>query len=112
MRGRSVEGRAMTILAPGMADAGARSGYHGDSWPLQGAYAMVCEIYRWPEPGRPACPAVGAGRLFFLFGLLFRRGEPLQALEELFLGHALDRDLGIVGIDRGAGRADQRDGRR
>src|SRR4051794_2671598 len=49
-----------------------------------------------------------AGGLFVLFGLLFRRREALKALEQFFLGHAFDRDLGVVGIDAGAGRADQR----
>ena len=48
--------------------------------------------------------------LFVLFGLLFRRRQALKALQEFFLGHALDRDLGVVGIDAGAGRADQRHG--
>ena len=45
--------------------------------------------------------------LFVLFGLLFRRRQALEALQQLFLGHALDRDFGVVGIDAGAGRADQ-----
>src|SRR6476469_8843475 len=48
--------------------------------------------------------------LLVLFGLFFRRRQAFQALEEFFLGHALDRDLGVVGIDAGAGRADQRHG--
>ena len=33
--------------------------------------------------------------LLVLFGLLFRRRQAFQALEELFLGHTLDRDLGV-----------------
>jgi hypothetical protein len=38
---------------------------------------MVCEIYsQGAEAEPPALPAVAPGRLFFLFGLLFRRGEP------------------------------------
>jgi hypothetical protein len=41
--------------------------------------------------------------LFVLFGLLFRRRQAFEALQELFLGHALDRDLGVVGIDAGPG---------
>ena len=45
--------------------------------------------------------------LLVFFGLLFRRGEPLKTLQEFFLGHALDRDLGIIGIDARAGRPDQ-----
>jgi len=45
-----------------------------------------------------------------LRGLLFRRRQALEALQKLFLGHALDRDFGVVGIDAGAGRADQRHG--
>src|SRR4029078_8635663 len=51
-----------------------------------------------------------ASSLLVLFGLLFRRCQALEALEEFFLGHALGRDLGVVGIDAGASRADQRDG--
>ena len=42
-----------------------------------------------------------------LFGLLFRRRQAFEALQKLLLGHALDRDLGVVGIDAGARRADQ-----
>ena len=45
--------------------------------------------------------------LFVFFGLLFRRRQALEALEQFLLGHALDGDLGVVGIDAGAGRADQ-----
>lgn len=37
--------------------------------------------------------------LLFFFRLLLRRGQPFQALQQLFLGHAVGRDLGIVGID-------------
>src|SRR5258708_18809920 len=42
-----------------------------------------------------------------LFGLLLRRCQALEAFQKLLLGHALDGDLGIVGIDAGTGRADQ-----
>ena len=49
-------------------------------------------------------------RSFVLFGLFLGRRQALQALEEFFLGHALDGDLGVVGIDACAGRADQRHG--
>src|SRR4029077_6316927 len=35
--------------------------------------------------------------LLVLFGLLFRRRQAFEALEEFLLGHSLDRDLGIVG---------------
>jgi len=48
--------------------------------------------------------------LLVLFGLLFRRRQAFEALQKLLLGHALDRDLGIVGIDAGACRPDQRHG--
>src|SRR5882757_11233079 len=48
--------------------------------------------------------------LLVLFGLLLGRREALEALEQLFLGHPLDRNFGVVGIDAGAGRADQRHG--
>src|SRR5712691_10347041 len=46
--------------------------------------------------------------LFLFFRLLLGRGQPFQALEQLLLGHAIDRDLGIVGIDAAAGGADER----
>jgi hypothetical protein len=52
-------------------------------------------------------PNGGVADLFVLFGLLFRRRQAFEALQELFLGHAFDRNLGVVGIDAGAGRADQ-----
>src|SRR5258708_12824983 len=42
-----------------------------------------------------------------LFGLLLRRCQALEAFQKLLLGHALDGDLGIVGIDAATGRADQ-----
>ena len=40
-------------------------------------------------------------------GLTFWRREAFQALEQLFLGHAVGNDLSVVGIDPSAGRADQ-----
>ena len=52
---------------------------------------------------------LGANSLV-LFRLLFRRRQAFEALQQLFLGHALDRNFGVVGIDAGAGRADQRHG--
>src|SRR6185312_7041373 len=55
------------------------------------------------------------GSLFFLvthigfgLGLTLRRREAFQALEQLFLAHAVGDDLGIVGIDAGTGRTDER----
>src|SRR5258708_3864610 len=48
--------------------------------------------------------------LLVLFGLLFRRRQAFEALQKLLLGHALNRDLGVVGIDAGACRPDQRHG--
>ena len=64
------------------------------------------------------CPAAHASRgrvegacsmeLFFLFGLFLGRGEPFQSLEKLFLGHPIDRYLGVVGIDAAAGSPDER----
>jgi len=50
------------------------------------------------------------GAPLVLFGLLFRRRKALKALQEFLLGHALDGDLGVVGIDAGARRPDQRQG--
>src|SRR5213594_3988200 len=52
----------------------------------------------------------GSTALFFFLGLLFGRGEALEAFQQLFLGHAIDRDLGVVGIDGAAGGVDQRRG--
>src|SRR6476620_8546463 len=48
--------------------------------------------------------------LLVLFGLFFRGRQALEALQQFLLGHALDSDFGIVGIDAGARRSDQRDG--
>ncbi len=59
--------------------------------------------------GQERRPEMAAG-LFFFFRLLFWGGQALETLQQLFLGHALDRDLGIVGIHAGAGRSDQRNG--
>src|SRR5215831_2471285 len=47
---------------------------------------------------------VGLDRL----GLLLRRCEALEALEQLLLGHAVEHDFGIVGVHPLAGGADQR----
>src|SRR6478609_5837562 len=49
-------------------------------------------------------------RLLVLFRLLFRRRQALEALQKFLFGHALDGHLGVVGIDAGSGRADQRHG--
>ena len=38
----------------------------------------------------------------------FRRSEAFETLQKLFLGYSLNRDLGIIGIDAGSGRTDQR----
>ena len=46
--------------------------------------------------------------LFLVLGLFLGRGKPFQTLEELFLGHAVPNDLGIVGIDAAAGCTDER----
>ena len=45
---------------------------------------------------------IGTAGLLVLFWLLFRGGKALEALEKFLLGHAFDRDLGIIGIDAGA----------
>src|ERR1700733_2375714 len=72
----------------------------------------------WPNAGTVTYSTTTEardGRLFFLvahvgfgLGLIFRRCETFQALEQLFLAHAIGDDFGIVGIDAGAGRTDQR----
>src|SRR3954452_23938665 len=41
---------------------------------------------------------VFVARLDLGLGLLFRRRQAFEALEQLFLGHAIARDFGIVGI--------------
>jgi hypothetical protein len=46
--------------------------------------------------------------LLVLLGLLFRGRQAFETLQELFLGHALDGNFGIVGIDAGTSRPDQR----
>src|SRR5207244_11000632 len=51
----------------------------------------VCGPLPMPIPNRE--------RLIFLFGLLLRRGQPFQALEEFLFGHAFGGHLGVVGID-------------
>ena len=55
----------------------------------------------------------GRGSLLFLdlglLGLLLGRGQAFQALEQLFLRHAVRRNLGVIGIDPLAGTADERD---
>ncbi len=48
--------------------------------------------------------------LFVLFGLLFRRRQAFETLQEFLLGHPLDGYIGVVGVDAGAGRPDQRHG--
>ena len=49
----------------------------------------------------------GPDGLFVLFRLFLRRRQALEALQQLFLGHPLDGDFGVVGIDAGPGRPDQ-----
>src|SRR5207237_4344148 len=46
--------------------------------------------------------------LLVLLGLLLRRREAFEALQELLFGHALNGNFGIVGIDARAGGTDQR----
>jgi hypothetical protein len=52
--------------------------------------------------------------LFFLFlahvrlGLVLGRGQAFEALEKLLFGHAVRGHVGIVGIDPGPWRADER----
>jgi len=48
--------------------------------------------------------------LLVLFGLLFRRRQALEALQKLFLGHALDRDLVSSASTLAPAEADQRHG--
>jgi len=41
------------------------------------------------------------GLLLVFFGLLFRRRQALEALQQFLFGHAFDGDLGVVGVDAG-----------
>src|SRR5262249_30164331 len=66
------------------------------------------------EDARPAPPHRPAAlALFFLFagirlGLVFGGGEALEPVGEFLFGHAVRGYVGIVGIDPGPGRADER----
>ena len=64
---------------------------------------MSGPLVNWMAPAEPARDVDG---LLVLFGLLFRRRQAFEALQKLLLGHALDGDLGIIGIDAGASRPD------
>jgi hypothetical protein len=66
---------------------------------------------------KPKTRCVGAERgdllllvthIGFGLGLILGRREAFQAFEQLFLAHAVGYDLGIVGIDAGPGRTDER----
>src|SRR5262245_23892761 len=112
MRGRSVEER--TIDHPGIVKYRRPSlnpRYHDGSASTQAATRLTdnTTARRWAGPWL----LLGTeGVLLFLFRLLFRRRETLEALEQLLLGHPLGGDLGVVGIDRATGRADQWNRRR
>src|SRR5262249_57692528 len=58
--------------------------------------------------GPLSLPLMGGQTLFVFFRLFLGRRQPLEPLEQLLLGHALGRDLGVVGIDGPASSADQR----
>src|SRR6266702_623184 len=73
----------------------------------KGGLTMKGGVSRTAGPRR-----AGRGSLLFLdlrlFGLLLGRGQAFQALEQLFLRHAVRRNLGVIGIDPLAGTADER----
>src|SRR5581483_1380571 len=91
-----------TSLAP----QGEQSGKAPQNGPLQRPASL-------PDTKVWLTAAVAADGLLFLvadvgLGLGLRRGQALQALEQLFLAHAVGGDVGIVGIDARPGRPDQR----
>src|SRR5262249_8047612 len=109
MRGRLVEERAIVILA-GAADDRPPA-YPKDITtrpnPPQGVALNGYPKTNGPDRAGPLSQIRPAKPLFFFLGLLLGRGEPFQSLEQLLFGHAVDRNLGIVGVDRPAGRRDQ-----
>src|SRR5262249_14012429 len=69
---------------------------------------MVTAKTNGPDEAGPRRRRTPPKPSFFFLGLLLGRGEPFQAFEKLFLGHPIDRNLGIVGVDRAASGRDQR----
>src|SRR5262249_55911460 len=110
MRGRSVEERAIGILATRPGSSGRTS--REDIMPFVNRYKARILRFSKTVAARMDRAAYADAEsllvLFLLLRLLLRRSEPLEALEQLFFGHAIDRHLGIVGIDGAAGRADKR----
>ena len=51
------------------------------------------------KSNRSGYPDVKANGLFVLFGLLFRRRQAFETLQKFLLGHALDGNLSVVGVD-------------
>src|SRR5262249_49559304 len=108
MRGRSVEERAIGILATRPGSSGRTS--REDIMPFVNRYKARILRFSKTVAARMDRAAYADAEsllvLFLLLRLLLRRSEPLEALEQLFFGHAIDRHLGIVGIDGAAGRPD------
>ena len=110
---RSRTGHAISLRRPRHAADVRTARYHGNC--LCATRRCLYGLPNWPqkdngpgiEPGR--CTRIVSGRgLFLVFRLLLGRRQAFEALEQLFFGHAVGGDLGIVGIDRAAGGADQR----
>src|SRR5262249_7589605 len=110
IRGRSVEERAINNSGTGKQRRGQAvgRGYHV-RFP-RAKRRDACPKTQRPglAAGPSVLPLLGGQTLFVFFRLFLGRRQPLEPLEQLLLGHALGRDLGVVGIDRPAGSADQR----
>src|SRR5262249_721098 len=76
--------------------------------------ACLAKCKRPGKPGRSVNTHKWVRTASFLFlglgllRLLLGRGQALETLEQLLLGHAIDRDLGIVSVGPPARAADQR----
>ena len=64
--------------------------------PVGAPWAGALPIARWPTPD-----------LFLVFRLFLGWGEPFKPLEQLLLGHAIARDLCIVGVHGASAGADE-----
>src|SRR5439155_17886687 len=106
MRGR--RGEEGAIRYPWVAPRDARASYPKDIISVVNGYKAgwrtAADSGRVTEAGTTSKPEAS---LFFL-GLFLGRGKAFQSLEQLFFGHPVDGDLGVVGIHRAAGRTDQR----
>src|SRR4051812_4183836 len=110
MRGRSLEERAMEDPAVGGSvrrlhdqDIIAIPDRHKS---LAAWFAEMIAARTGVRADNTASEQTSGPDLFFFFWLLLGRRKPFETFEQFFLGHPLDRDLGIVGVDRAPRRAD------